>query len=100
MNAPAALNHSGRTVAVAFSGGRDSLALLHATTRAAVSLGVEVVALHVHHGLMPDADAWLQRARSLCRRWQRAGWPLHLRVRRLTSAPAAGMPLRMASEVS
>lgn len=90
MNAPAALNHSGRTVAVAFSGGRDSLALLHATTRAAVSLGVEVVALHVHHGLMPDADAWLQRARSLCRRWQRAGWPLHLRVRRLKSAPAAG----------
>lgn len=90
MNAPAAPSQSGRTVAVAFSGGRDSLALLHATTRAAVPLGVQVVALHVHHGLMPDADAWLQRARSLCRRWQRAGWPLHLRVRRLTSAPAAG----------
>jgi tRNA(Ile)-lysidine synthase len=90
LNASAAPNQSGRTVAVAFSGGRDSLALLHATTRAAVHLGVEVVALHVHHGLMPDADAWLQRARSLCQRWRRAGWPLHLRVRRLMSAPAAG----------
>ena len=32
---------------------------LHATCRAARQLGVEVVALHVHHGLMPEADAWL-----------------------------------------
>ncbi len=40
-------------VAVAVSGGRDSTALLHCTARAAAALGVEVVALHVHHGLMP-----------------------------------------------
>ncbi|HSW04548.1 tRNA lysidine(34) synthetase TilS [Aquabacterium sp.] len=78
------------TVAVAFSGGRDSLALLHATVRAAKDCGAQVVALHVHHGLMAEADAWAQSAIRLCGRWQRAGWPLRLRWHRLDSAPARG----------
>ncbi len=56
-------------VAVAASGGRDSTALLHCTARAAAALGVEVVALHVHHGLMPQADAWLRQVQAQCRRW-------------------------------
>lgn len=43
-------------VAVAFSGGLDSTALLHATARAAQ--GTRVVAFHVHHGLQPQADDW------------------------------------------
>jgi len=46
-------------VAVAVSGGRDSVALLHATLRSAPALGLRVVALHVHHGLMAAADGWL-----------------------------------------
>jgi tRNA(Ile)-lysidine synthase len=78
------------TVAVAFSGGRDSLALLHATVCAAKHCGVQVVALHVHHGLMAEADAWVQSAIRLCGRWQRAGWPLRLRWHRLDSAPGRG----------
>ncbi|HEY9109992.1 MAG TPA: tRNA lysidine(34) synthetase TilS [Roseateles sp.] len=41
-------------VAVAFSGGLDSTALLHVATRS----GVRVLALHVHHGLQPQADDW------------------------------------------
>ncbi|MFT7724632.1 MAG: tRNA lysidine(34) synthetase TilS [Roseateles sp.] len=45
------------TVAVAFSGGLDSTALLHAATRAAQGRQ-RVVALHVHHGLQPQADGW------------------------------------------
>eukprot|EP01036_Dinobryon_divergens_P040806 gene40806-54010_t len=44
------LPSSGGTVAVATSGGRDSTALLHATVQAAAGLGLQVVALHVHHG--------------------------------------------------
>lgn len=56
-------------VTVAVSGGRDSTALLHCTARAAAALGVEVVALHVHHGLMPAADAWLAQVQAQCRRW-------------------------------
>lgn len=77
-------------MAVAFSGGRDSLALLHATVHAAPALGLQVVALHVHHGLMAEADAWLAQAQALCRRWQRAGWPLRLRWHRVPQRPAAG----------
>ena len=78
------------TVAVAFSGGRDSLALLHATCRAAAGLGLQVVALHVHHGLLPEADDWVRWAQRLCARWRRRGWPLRLRWQRLDGAPAAG----------
>jgi tRNA(Ile)-lysidine synthase len=85
-----ALGGSCSTVAVAFSGGRDSLALLHATTRAAVALGLDVVALHVHHGLVPVADEWVQSAQRLCTRWQRRGWPIRLRWQRLDGTPAAG----------
>ena len=41
-------------VAVAFSGGLDSTALLHVATRS----GARVLALHVHHGLQLQADDW------------------------------------------
>ncbi len=60
---------STRRVAVAASGGRDSTALLHCTVRKAAALGVEVVALHVHHGLMANADAWLHQVQTQARRW-------------------------------
>lgn len=56
-------------VAVAASGGRDSTALLHCTLQAARPLGVDVVALHVHHGLVAEADAWLAQVRGQSRRW-------------------------------
>lgn len=81
---------SGRRVAVAFSGGRDSTALLHATWRAAPPLGIEVLALHVQHGLHADADQWLAHCRRLCARWARSGSPLHFVAARLEGAPAAG----------
>ena len=72
-------------VAVAASGGRDSTALLHCTQRQASALGIEVVALHVHHGLQPQADVWLAQVRSQCRRWG-AGFS----CRRLSGGPARG----------
>lgn len=82
---------SGRnTVAVAFSGGRDSLALLHATVRAAAVLELDVVALHVHHGLVQGADEWVRSAQRLCRRWRGRGWPVRLRWLRLDGAPGHG----------
>lgn len=79
-----------RRIAVACSGGRDSIALLHVTARAAQALGVEVVALHVHHGLLPAADAWLAHLRAQCARWARAGLPLRLDFTRITERPAPG----------
>ncbi len=74
-----------RVVAVATSGGRDSTALLHCTLRAARPLGLTVMALHVHHGLMPEADAWLTAVRRQSRRWG-AGFL----SRRLESRPPPG----------
>lgn len=79
-----------RVVAVAASGGRDSTALLHACARAARGSGVQVLALHVHHGLMPQADAWVRHLARQCARWARAGLPVALRVHRLQGAPAPG----------
>lgn len=72
-------------VAVAASGGRDSTALLHCTARAAASLGVQVTALHVHHGLRPEADDWLRQVQGQCRRWGVAFMSC-----RLHNAPARG----------
>ena len=83
----------GATVAVAFSGGRDSLALLHATAHAARDLGLQVVALHVHHGLVAVADDWVASAKLLCQRWQRRGLPVRLRWHRVTSRPMAGQSI-------
>lgn len=77
-------------MAVAFSGGRDSLALLHATCRAAQALGLQVAALHIHHGLLPEADAWLRGTQRLCARWRRRGWPVRLHWARLNGQPAPG----------
>jgi tRNA(Ile)-lysidine synthase len=55
---PRTADPSAPAVAVAFSGGLDSTALLHAVTRAMT--GQRVVALHVHHGLLPQAGAWAE----------------------------------------
>jgi tRNA(Ile)-lysidine synthase len=77
-------------VAVATSGGRDSTALLHACARAARGSGLRVLALHVHHGLMPQADEWVRHLRRQCGRWARAGLPVTLVVRRLTERPQPG----------
>ena len=77
-------------VAVAYSGGRDSTALLHATLGAAEGLGLKVLALHVHHGLQPAADAWLAHCRARCARWARAGRPIAFDFERLADVPQPG----------
>ena len=74
-----------RRVAVAASGGRDSTALLHCVARQAQALGIGVVALHVHHGLMPQADAWLTQVKGQAKRWG-----ADFLAQRLASRPAAG----------
>lgn len=77
-------------VAVAYSGGRDSTALLHATAVIAAQTGREVVALHVHHGLSKLADAWLEHAAEQCALWAAGGLPVRLMTHRLSTHPASG----------
>jgi tRNA(Ile)-lysidine synthase len=65
-----------KTIAVGLSGGVDSVVLLHQLKDRGVS------AIHVHHGLSPNADAWASFCRSLC---NKLGIPLkvkRVRVRR------------------
>lgn len=62
---PRTADPPGEVVAVAFSGGLDSTALLHAAARAAA--GRQVVALHVHHGLQPQADDWAAHGERVAR---------------------------------
>ena len=47
-----------RRALIAYSGGADSTALLHSALHCFPARDVEVVAVHVNHGLDPAADEW------------------------------------------
>jgi tRNA(Ile)-lysidine synthase len=81
---------TGPCIAVAVSGGLDSTALWHATARAARGSPLQVVALHVHHGLQPVADDWVVHLQRQARRWAGGGLPVSLSWRRLQGAPRSG----------
>jgi tRNA(Ile)-lysidine synthase len=51
---------------VAFSGGLDSTVLLHRLAHDAVMRRHGLQAIHVHHGLQPDADAWAAHCEAFC----------------------------------
>ena len=55
---------SAERIAVALSGGVDSVVLLHSLRERP-----GVFAVHVHHGLSPNADAWASFCRKLCKQW-------------------------------
>ena len=52
---------------VAFSGGLDSTVLLHLLAGDAAVRARGLRAVHVHHGLHVDADAWARHCRAFCR---------------------------------
>ena len=66
----------GATVAVGLSGGVDSTVLLHVLRALATGHGYVLRAVHVHHGISPNADSWARFCRELCRDW---GVPLDTR---------------------
>ncbi|MBM4189344.1 MAG: tRNA lysidine(34) synthetase TilS [Betaproteobacteria bacterium] len=51
---------------VGFSGGLDSTVLLHCLAGLRAPLGLELTALHVHHGLQSEADAWAEHCAAVC----------------------------------
>lgn len=57
---------SGLEFTVAYSGGLDSTVLLHAAQRSAAASDVRLSALHIHHGLSPNADAWAEHCVRQC----------------------------------
>jgi tRNA(Ile)-lysidine synthase len=57
----------GRRVAVGLSGGVDSVALLHVLKALEPRHGFKLGALHVHHGLSPNAERWAKFCRTYCR---------------------------------
>lgn len=54
-----------RSLLVGLSGGLDSTVLLHALAQARSDRS-GLRALHVHHGLLPEADTWSEHCRRLC----------------------------------
>jgi len=58
----------GASIAVALSGGRDSVVLLDALIAVAAARDSVLRAIHVHHGLSPSADAWQDFCAALCAR--------------------------------
>ncbi len=53
-------------IIIALSGGRDSVALLDALLAVATFRGNALTAVHVHHGLSPNADAWARFCEESC----------------------------------
>ncbi len=80
------------TIAVAFSGGADSTALLLAAQRQWTG---KVVALHVHHGLQAAADGFEAHVRAFCE-----GRGIELHVRRVDAAPVAGQSPEDAARIA
>lgn len=78
---------AGRYV-VAYSGGLDSHVLLHALSR----LGIELAAVHVHHGLSPNAELWAEHCQAQC-----AALGVPCRVVRVEVARDAGKGIEAAA---
>jgi tRNA(Ile)-lysidine synthase len=53
-------------IAVAYSGGLDSAALLHLAIAFCRAHHIELFAFHIHHGLSRNADMWLAHCESEC----------------------------------
>lgn len=83
----ASRNARGTGIAVGLSGGVDSVALLHALLHVRESLGFALSALHVHHGLSPNAEAWTDHCVALCDQWR---VPLSVRRVRIDRHDPAG----------
>ncbi len=70
---------------VAYSGGLDSSALLHAMAGLRGRFDIPVGAVHVHHGLQADADRWADHCRRVC-----ADHSIPLSVLQVDARPARG----------
>lgn len=68
-------SHLKPTLRLALSGGLDSVVLLHLLAQTRKNLPFELHAMHVHHGLSPNADAWAAFCQAQC---DQLGVPLQI----------------------
>ncbi|PKO83028.1 MAG: tRNA lysidine(34) synthetase TilS [Betaproteobacteria bacterium HGW-Betaproteobacteria-11] len=71
---------SGPEFTIAYSGGLDSTVLLHAAQRSAAASDAKLSALHIHHGLSPNADAWAGHCARQCASLNIRLDVIHLRI--------------------
>lgn len=62
---------------IAYSGGVDSHVLLHKSVR---EKKADLLAVHIHHGLHPDADQWLEHCRLICEDLDVPYLPIHVKM--------------------
>ncbi|CAN5662776.1 tRNA lysidine(34) synthetase TilS [soil metagenome] len=81
----------GARLCIGYSGGLDSTVLLHLASTAAAWQG-RLLALHVHHGLHPEADTWVAHCTRVC-----AGLGVPLQVLRVEVDRSGGDGLEAAA---
>lgn len=59
-----------KTYWIAFSGGLDSQVLLYAMSQLPPAFTQRLAAVHIHHGLQPQADDWAEYCQQICEKWQ------------------------------
>jgi len=79
---------AGSSLCVGLSGGLDSTVLLEILAEHAVPAGYKVCALHVNHGLSPNADAWSRFCERLC---ANQGVPLAIENVRVNASSPEGL---------
>lgn len=77
---------------LAYSGGVDSCVLLHALLQAQKRLNFNLQAMHVHHGLSPNADNWAAFCAKTC-----AAYQVPLEVVKVTLDKVAGLGVEAAA---
>ncbi|MEN1959594.1 tRNA lysidine(34) synthetase TilS [Luteimonas sp. MJ246] len=86
---------AGTAITVALSGGLDSSVLLHRLAALPAIRARRLRALHVHHGLHPDADAWAAHCSATC-----AALGVPLAVRRVAVERDSGLGLEGAARAA
>ena len=71
---------SGSSILLGLSGGMDSVVLLHVLHALAPRFSWRISALHVHHGLSRNADAWADFCIELCARYNVALQVEHVNI--------------------